>query len=414
MLIFVYDLYFVETNTALLKILLIKIRKYMKIIVVGAGAFGGWIALLLRRKNHQVLLLDGYGPANARSSSGDESRVIRALYKDEVYTQLTLQSMQLWEDNEILFGEKYFYRTGVINFIGRDESRWLAAKGHLIKWKVAFDEIENASLTNQFPMISTKGIQYSVLEKGGGYLRARAGCEAVVKQFISEGGNYLQKNVTTLQQLPSTLSEIELEDGSHLEADAFVFATGPWISQILPQVLGGVILPSKQDLFYFGMPSFLPFNNNLPVWCDFATLEEDVMYYGIPASDPTTAGFGFKVGRDVVGPEFDPGSGERIIDLKNLEQARQFMEQRFPFMAGAPLLQSRVCQYENTIDAHLIIDTLPGHKNIWVAGGGSGHGYKLGAAVGHYLANRMEGSIAEEPLFLLNRLSKPPDGDQRR
>ncbi|MBK7789999.1 MAG: FAD-dependent oxidoreductase [Saprospiraceae bacterium] len=386
----------------------------MKIIVVGAGAFGGWIALMLQRKGHQVQLLDGHGPANARASSGDESRVIRALYKDEIYTRMTLQSMQLWEENEILFGEKYFYRTGVFNFIGRDESRWLAAKSHLNKWHVGYEELDNAALISRFPMLSTKGIQYSVLEEGGGYLRARAGCEAVVKQFVLEGGQYLQKNVKALQQLPTTLSEIELEDGSNLEADAFVFAAGPWLSQILPQVLEGVIRPSKQDLFYFGLPSHFTFKQHIPVWCDFATLEEDVMYYGIPAIDQATAGFGFKVGKDVAGPDFDPEHGERIIDLKNLENARHFMEQRFPFMKRAPLVQARVCQYENTLDAHLIIDTIPGLENVWVAGGGSGHGYKLGAAVGHYLANRIEGSLAEEPLFLLNRLSKPLDGDQRR
>lgn len=386
----------------------------MKIIVVGAGAFGGWIALMLQRKGHQVQLLDGHGPGNARSSSGDESRVIRALYKDEIYTRMTLQSMQLWEENEILFGEKYFYRTGVINFIGRDESRWQAAKLHLNKWQVGYEELDNSALISRFPMLSTKGIQYSVLEEGGGYLRARAGCEAVVKQFVVEGGNYLQQNVKVLHQLPSTLSEIELEDGSHIEADAFVFATGPWLSLLLPQVLEGVIRPSKQDLFYFGMPSYVKFKNKIPVWCDFATLEEDVMYYGIPASDLATAGFGFKIGIDVAGPDFDPELGERIIDHQNLAQARRYMEQRFPFMKDSPLLQTRVCQYENTFDAHLVIDNIPGYKNLWVAGGGSGHGYKLGAAVGHYVAHRMEGSIAEEPLFLLNRLSHPSDGDQRR
>ncbi|MBK8110188.1 MAG: FAD-dependent oxidoreductase [Saprospiraceae bacterium] len=88
----------------------------MKIIVVGAGAFGGWIALMLQRKGHQVQLLDGHGPANARASSGDESRVIRALYKDEIYTRMTLQSMQLWEENEILFGEKYFLSHRCLQF----------------------------------------------------------------------------------------------------------------------------------------------------------------------------------------------------------------------------------------------------------------------------------------------------------
>lgn len=386
----------------------------MKIIVVGAGALGGWTALMLRRKGYQVHLVDGHGPGNARASSGDETRVIRTLYKDEIYTRLTLQSMQLWEENEILFGERILFRTGVINFIGRDQSRWLAAKDHLTRYNVSFVEMDNTELISRFPLISDIGIRYSVLENGGGYLRARAGCEAVVKQFVKEGGHYIQQFVTPIPHFENSMSQIELAGGDKLEADAFVFAAGPWLPFLLPQFMRKLIRPSKQDLFYFGMPAIGHRKKHLPVWCDFATLDDDVMYYGIPATDISSGGFGFKVAKDVAGPDFDPEWGERTVEIQNLENVRRFMEQRFPFMKKAPLVQTRVCQYENTADAHLIVDKVPGTENLWVAGGGSGHGYKLGAAIGEYLSNRIEGTAKAEPLLSFDRLNQVLDGDTRR
>src|SRR5437868_2835200 len=62
-----------------------------KIIVIGAGAFGGWTALHLLRKGYKVTLIDQFGPGNNQSSSGGETRIIRALYGNrQIYFDLTL------------------------------------------------------------------------------------------------------------------------------------------------------------------------------------------------------------------------------------------------------------------------------------------------------------------------------------
>jgi len=57
-----------------------------RIIVVGAGAFGGWTALSLLRGGARVTLIDAWGAGHSRSSSGDETRLIRTMYDgDRVY-----------------------------------------------------------------------------------------------------------------------------------------------------------------------------------------------------------------------------------------------------------------------------------------------------------------------------------------
>ncbi len=54
--------------------------------------------------------------------------------------------------------------------------------------------------------------------------------------------------------------------------------------------------------------------------------------------------------------------------------------------ADAPLIETRVCQYEQTPDSHFIVDRHPANENVWLLGGGSGHGFKHGPAVGEMMA----------------------------
>ena len=132
----------------------------MKIVVVGAGAFGGWLALFLLRKGFDVILVDGHGAGNARSSSGDETRVIRSVYKDEIYARFTQRSMQIWKKHEADKKERLLFPAGVLNIIGRDESRWLAAKHHLDKLGIYYDLMDTKTLVNKYPCISPLGISY--------------------------------------------------------------------------------------------------------------------------------------------------------------------------------------------------------------------------------------------------------------
>src|SRR3954470_2965405 len=86
-------------------------------IVVGAGAFGGWTALHLLRKGFDVTLIDQFGPGNNQSSSGGETRIIRALYGNrQIYFDLTLRAIQLWKENEPLMGEKILHQNGLVVF----------------------------------------------------------------------------------------------------------------------------------------------------------------------------------------------------------------------------------------------------------------------------------------------------------
>ena len=90
-------------------------------------------------------------------------------------------------------------------------------------------------------------------------------------------------------------------------------------------------------------------------------------------------------------------------------RARSLLSRRFPALAAAPLLEARVCQYESTPDGHLLIDRHPQAPGVWIVGGGSGHGYKLGPAVGEHAAGLVLGDAEPLPRFSFSRFAGLPE-----
>jgi glycine/D-amino acid oxidase-like deaminating enzyme len=169
------------------------------------------------------------------------------------------------------------------------------------------------------------------------------------------------------------------------------------MGQVFPNTIGPRIQATKQELFYFGSPAGDQRydDRHLPVWGD----HRDRFMYGIPGNQ----GRGFKVADDTRGPAFDPTTGERVIDPENLRRVREYMAFRFPGMKDAPLVEARVCQYEQTADSHFIVDRHPAKENVWLIGGGSGHGFKHGPALGEMVAKLVLKDGDPPPAWRLGR-----------
>jgi sarcosine oxidase len=379
----------------------------LRVVVVGAGAFGGWTALELRRRGARVTLLDAWGPGNARASSGGETRVMRATYgARRVYTTMAVRAMSLWAAHDAKYGCGLFRKTGALWMFGGDATFGRASAVTLRAENLPIDELSPRDAAARFPQISFDDTFTSILwEPEAGYLFARRACEHVLECFIAEGGEYRQSAVPAPVPIDGApLRRIALEDRTTLEADIFIFACGPWLGQLFPDVVGTRVTPTRQEVYYFGTPAgdtrFL--DPSMPVWVDF----RDRFMYGIPG----TANRGFKVADDTPGPVFDPTDGRRDATPAGVDRARAFLAVRFPALAGAPLLGAEVCQYEASPDSHFIIDRHPGASNVWIAGGGSGHGFKMGPAIGERLASHALTGSPPDPQFGLARLASTPAG----
>jgi sarcosine oxidase len=372
------------------------------IAVVGAGAFGGWTALHLLERGARVTLLDAWGPGNSRASSGGETRVMRGTYgPDQPYPEMAARALKLWAKYERRWKRKFLHRTGVLWMAsGQDDGFEIGSVRALRAARIKFQELSPAQLKKRWPQINFEGIEWGIFEPECGYLDARASCLAVVEEFVAAGGRYRQAAVLTEGLESGPMRGLALSDGSRLKADSYVFACGPWLGKLFPQAVGCLVQATKQDIFFFGTPAGDDrFGDaHLPVWADHRRR----FRYGIPGSDRR----GFKIADDTRGPAFDPTDGERVVSPETLRDIREYVGFRFPALNNAPLVETRVCQYEQTPDSHFIIDRHPVAANVWIVGGGSGHGFKHGPAVGQLAAKLILKDREADAIWRLARFKK--------
>jgi sarcosine oxidase len=354
--------------------------------VVGAGAFGAWTAWHLRRTGASVLLIDAWGPAHSRASSGGETRLIRMGYgADEIYTRMSIRSLALWQELFDRTGRVLFHRTGVL-WVARDDDPYsVATRDTLLRCGVEIELLPPAELARRYPQMRLDNPRaFGIFEPNSGVLMARRAVAAVIE------------DADIVYETRAVSSPRDVHAG------AVVFACGPWLPKLFPEL---PIFPTRQEVWFFAPPAgdrrFAP--DAFPAWIDFTDPRGP---YGVPDIESR----GVKLAFDRHGPDFDPDTGDRRITAEGLAEARRFLAERFPALADAPLTESRVCQYENTSSGDFLIDRHPDFENVWLAGGGSGHGFKQAPAVGEYVAKQLVSKAEPEPRFSLR--SKRPT--QRR
>jgi sarcosine oxidase len=379
--------------------------KTYDVVVVGAGVFGAWTALHLARRGQRVLLVDAYGPANARASSGGESRIIRMGYgADELYTRWAMRSLAQWKE---LFASMargdgaappLFHETGVLWIAREDDAQCKATTTVLKRCNAPFELLGSGELHERYPQIwLDDGLDAGVLETSSGVLMARRAVAEVVERAASDGVEYRQARIETpgaSEGGQRTLDGVLTSGGERIAAGQFVFACGAWLGKIFPEILGPRIFPSRQEVFFFGTP---PGDErfaapSMPTWL----IQRDEVY-GMPDLESR----GFKMALDHHGMRVDPDTQSRVVSAEAAEQACKYVAKRFPALRDAPIVETRVCQYENTSNGDFLVDRHPQMDNVWFAGGGSGHGFKHGPALGEYVAQQLLGGGAAEPRFAL-------------
>ena len=374
-------------------------RKTYDVIVVGAGVFGAWTALQLARRGQSVLLVDAYGPGNSRASSGGESRIIRMGYgADELYTRWAMRSLVQWKElfAETLRSPALFQQTGVLWLASKDAGiREMSAV--LSRCEVPFEALSSSEIAQRYPQFNSHGLGVGILETESGVLMGRRAVNAIVESALSLGVEYRQEQVTPPgagDARSSRLDAISTSDGERISAGQFVFACGAWLGKIFPEILGPRIFPSRQEVFFFGVP---PGDNqfsarSLPTWL----IQADEVY-GMPDLESR----GFKIAFDSHGQRVDPDTQSRVVSAESIEGVRAYVAKRFPALANSPIVETRVCQYENTSNGDFLIDRHPEIGNVLFAGGGSGHGFKHGPAFGEYVAQQILDGGPAEPRFAL-------------
>ena len=341
----------------------------MHVIVIGAGVFGTWTARWLRRRGASVTMVDQYGAGNSLASSGDESRVTRSAHgPDDHYPGWQRRSLDQW----LQLDPRLFVPTGVLWLARHDDGFEGASVEVLARRGIPMERLSPHEMAARWPQLSTGDLAWGLLEPEAGVLMARRAVAATARAFVEEGG-HLRIGLVRVEGTDVLVGD------ERLAADAFVFAAGPWLPKLLGAVPGLELSVPQQEVIYFATP---PGDSrfdagNLPTWVEY-----DAAFYGLPSIE----GRGFKVAPDWPGPIVDPDRQERRISDERVDASRAYLRGRMPEIAGQPVAEGRVCQYELTADTHFIIDRHPSMAAAWIVGGGSGHGFKHGPVVGEYVS----------------------------
>ena len=412
------------------------------IVVIGAGIWGSFTAYHLRRSGANVTLVDAYGPGNARSTSGDESRGVRSSYGDRPGTQGELwmlwarESMQRWKAFDEEWGRdlrlNLFHVTGDLILREDWDNFQLRCKLWWDKHKIPYSILHPEDVRRSFPVIAIDDITAILYEPDAGVVRARRAAQAVAAAFEKLGGQIVIGRATPSKVAGGRLEEIALDTGTTLRADTFVYAVGPWLGKTFPDFFAKKTRVPIGYVCYFATPvgdhrftyPNLP-SYNFPGVTGWPALPVDNRGFRVRGSEraptpPQTVANGSAGGAqsasgsavdtgsnaanaggarqsgqaqaDVPPQQQDPDTSDRWANQERIDGSRRFVAHRFPLLKDAPIAQTHACHYEITSSGNFIVDHHPQLSNVWIAAGGNAEGFKFGPKIGDYVAQRVLGT----------------------
>lgn len=364
------------------------------VLVVGGGVFGLWIARALRDEGREVTLIDCAAPGHGLGGSGGASRILRAMYGNEaIYTEWAIRSLAAWRALEDRRGRRLFHPTGVLWLHRPGDAFTEASAVTLAAAGVEFERLGPEQLRERYPCLQVEPEDRALLETGAGALRADEAIRALARELAADGVAILRDRVRPIRTADGSggrLSAVETANGERLLAETIVVAGGAWLAALCPEALARRLFVTRQEVLFFDVASEA--TRGLPVWADMP-------FYGFPP----IAEHGFKVASDRHGsPVSDVDAIDRRVGPAAEAAARAFLDRRFPGLASAPIVDRRVCQYANSASGDFLVDRHPGLDNVWLAGCGSGHGFKHGPALGIHVAACVAGRDAVHPRFSLD------------
>jgi len=330
------------------------------------------LASWLARTGEQVTLVDQFEPGDPRASSGGETRLYRCAHgPDADYTAMARRARTLWRTLEEESGEELLIECGLAWFAHREQGWEAESERTLAAHGIPAERLDVASAASLYPSFRGDDLAFVLLEPEGGVLRAQRAVRALAAQAADHGAQLVRARAR-----PDG-GAVVLEDSTRLEGDVVVWACGPWLGRMFPDLVS--LSVTRQELLFFdGGPAWR--STGLPGWCDY-----DLARYGTADVDE----LGFKAAIDDLGPPLDP-DGELTDEAATEPQVRAYLRDRFPALESAPLVEARSCRYELTADTHFIAGPHPAHPSVWLVGGGSGHGFKHGPPMAERLAQTFE------------------------
>jgi len=360
-----------------------------KTIVVGAGINGVVAAIELRKRGHEVALVDPGPLPHPLAASTDISKAVRAAYgADKDYTALAEESRKIWRQWNVEFGIELYHEIGFLFMRQRpmqpgdfeyESFKLLEQRGHRV------ERINSKYLRERYPAWKAERYPDGFLDLEAGYAESGRVVATLVQRAKSLGVE-LRKNAKfrELDEAGSRVTGILLENGEKIAAATVVMAVGAWTPYALP-FTRNFLRASGQPVFHLKPKQpelFTP--ERFPIFdADISTTG----YYGFPLNGDGVV----KIANHGPGREMSPDSPERAVTKEEENKMRQFLFHSFPALADSPIVFTRLCFYCDTLDGNFWIAPDPDRPGLIIAAGDCGHGFKFAPGLGEIIADAVEG-----------------------
>ena len=354
----------------------------MDVVIVGVGGVGAMAAWRLAAAGHRVTALEQFGIDHDRGSSYGDSRIVRRVYPDSLYTGLMAHAYRLWDRLMTESGDpSLFVRSGGIFFGPAESDDLRIAERALRDSGVPFEILTAPECARRFPAFRLDAAEAALYEPSMGYARASRAVRAAVDLARRAGATVRESAKVIAIEEAGNGVRVRLESAETVSADRAVLSPGPWAAPLLQSL--GVSLPlrvTRQPYIHLAPErdeeSFQP--GIFPVWIDAGANA-----YGFPRLGDVP---GVKIGIHDFGPDSSPETVDRAVTERDRELAREYASRRFPALSGRSVYE-KVCLYTVTPDNDFIVDTVPGFRQALMLSACSGHGFKFTPLMGQIAAD---------------------------
>jgi sarcosine oxidase len=372
-------------------------RQVFDQIVIGVGGMGSAALYELARRGQRVLGLEQFAIPHELGSSAGSTRIFRfAYFEHPSYVPLMRLAFARWRALEQDFGEALLTVTGGLD-IGLPSGRVVSgAKAACQEHRLTHEVLRAGEVARRYPAWRLPAEFEAVHQPEAGYLPADRAILAHATLARRLGADLHENEPVRSWKAIGDRVEVETELGRY-EASALVLAAGAWTGKLLSRFRSWAI-PQRQVVGWFNTPGrqFAP--ESFPVF--ILDCPERGNFYGFPEQ----ANEGFKIGKfRHRNEDVDPDSIDRNVTAEDAA-VLTWAERYLAHPMGTPI-GFKTCMFVNSPDEHFILDVLPEQRNVVVAAGFSGHGYKFCSGIGEILADlAMHGATAHDThLFRLSR-----------
>lgn len=369
-------------------------------VVVGLGGMGSSAAYHLARRGARVLALERFEPANAMGSSHGESRIIRQAYFEEPsYGPLLARAYELWEELSRISGKPTIKFCGGLT-IGTPSSQ--AIRGSISSAQSSglhYELLDADEIRRRFNTLTPSDNYVGFHEPSAGLVHPEDTIRLHLKLASSYGADLRFGIRVSRWENSSDGSIIVHADNSRFIADNAIIAPGAWAPSLLADL--GILLTVERQVQYWFDPSgdkIHWLSNRHPVW-----IWEDEASASCALGFPLLSRTGAKVVFEGNGtPVKDVDKLQRTVTPGEVRAVVRQLESMAPSLALGDVAGTAVCTYTLTSDRNFVVGYHPSYRNLIIACGFSGHGFKFVPIIGEILADlALQGSTAY-PISLLD------------